>query len=159
MRRLERARPGHPAVGAALDAFRAGNDGVRVAHVAAVVGLSQRRFIEVFEREVGLTPKFYARIQRFHRVKHRIAALGKPESWATLALACGYFDQSHMIRDFVAFSGMSPTGYLRSRTGETMFDHVVHAYPVQPGLSRPGEGSDDRAANGFGAARSESAVR
>jgi AraC-like DNA-binding protein len=137
LRRLERARPGHPAVRAAVDVFRAGDNDVRVAEVATIVGLSQRRFIEVFEREIGLTPKLYARIQRFHRVKQHIAALGKPPSWVTLALACGYFDQSHMIRDFVAFSGMSPTGYLRSRTGETMFDHFVHAYPRHHGVSRP----------------------
>jgi AraC-like DNA-binding protein len=33
--------------------------------------------------------------------------------WAELALKQGYFDQSHLIRDFVAFSGISPADYLR----------------------------------------------
>ncbi|MFZ5892786.1 MAG: DUF6597 domain-containing transcriptional factor [Myxococcota bacterium] len=127
--RLRRARPGHPAVGVAVDALRTATSEARVAQVAALVGLSHRRFIEVFEREVGLTPKVYARIQRFHRVKQRIAALGSPPSWASFALECGYCDQSHMIRDFAAFSGMSPASYLRCRTNETMFDHLVHAYP------------------------------
>lgn len=126
--RLLRARAGHPAVRAGVDALRAGGNGVRVAELATVVGLSQRRFIEVFEREVGVTPKFFARLQRFHRVKKHVASLGAPASWAAFAVACGYFDQSHMIRDFVAFAGMSPTGYLRSRSGETKFDHLVHAY-------------------------------
>jgi len=28
--------------------------------------------------------------------------------WAQMALACGYFDQSHLIRDFVSFSALSP---------------------------------------------------
>lgn len=128
LRRLRRARPGHPAARAAVTAFRAGHD-VSVAGVANLVGLSHRGFIDVFKREIGLTPKLYARLQRFHRVKERIAALGGPPSWAAFALACGYFDQSHMIRDFVEFSGMSPSSYLRTRTDETMFDHVVHAYP------------------------------
>jgi AraC-like DNA-binding protein len=135
--RLRRARPGHPAARAALDAFRTGGDDVRVAEVAVVVGLSHRRFIQVFEREVGLTPKLYARLQRFHRVKQRIATLGEPLSWAAFALACGYFDQSHMIRDFVEFSGMSPASYLRGRTDETMFDHLVHAYPGHHGAFLP----------------------
>ena len=132
LRRLRRARPGHPAARAALEAFRAGGNAVRVADVATIVGLSRRRFIEVFETEVGLTPKLYARLQRFHRVKQHIAALGEPQSWATFAVACGYYEQSHMIRDFVEFSSMSPVSYLRGRTGETMFDHVVHAYPRNP---------------------------
>jgi AraC-like DNA-binding protein len=132
LRRLRRARPGHPAARAALAAFRAGGDSVSVADVATLVGLSRRRFIEVFETEVGLTPKLYTRLQRFHRVKQRIATLGGPPSWAAFAIDCGYFDQSHMIRDFVEFSGMSPTSYLRGETEATRFDHLVHAYPREP---------------------------
>jgi AraC-like DNA-binding protein len=130
LRRLQRARPGHPAARAAVEAFGAGGSPVRVRDVAAAVGLSHRRFIEVFEREVGLTPKLYARLQRFHRVKQHIAVLAEaPPCWATFAITCGYFDQSHMIRDFVGFSGMTPVGYLQSRSEETLFDHLVHAYP------------------------------
>jgi hypothetical protein len=53
------------------------------------------------------------------------------------AVESGYFDQSHMIRDFVEFSGMSPAAYLRGRSEETMFDLLVHAYPSNPGASRP----------------------
>lgn len=125
--KLRRARAGHPAVRRALLALRSAGDAA-VADIATEVGLSHRRFVEVFEREVGLTPKLYARLHRFHRVKELIATLGAPPSWASFALECGYCDQSHMIRDFVDFSGISPASYLRSRSDETMFDHLVHAY-------------------------------
>lgn len=135
--RLRQARPGHPAVRAAVAALRDGGNGARVAEVAAAVGLSRRRFIEVFEREVGLTPKLYARLQRFHVVKQRIATRGGPASWATFAVECGYFDQSHMLRDFVEFSSMSPASYLLGRADETLFDHVVHAYPRRPSAPHP----------------------
>jgi AraC-like DNA-binding protein len=128
LRRLGQARAGHPAARFAAEALRGDGSHVRVASLASQVGLSHRRFVEVFEREVGVTPKFYARLERFHRVKQRIAALGDPASWATFALSCGYFDQSHMIREFAEFSGMTPASYLRGRDGETMFDHLVHAY-------------------------------
>lgn len=128
LQRLRRARPGHPAARAAVAALRAGGNDVRIAEVATLVGLSHRGFIEVFKREVGLTPKLYARLQRFHGAKARIAGLRGPPSWATFAVECGYFDQSHMIRDFVGFSGISPTSYLRCRDSETMFDHFVHRY-------------------------------
>jgi methylphosphotriester-DNA--protein-cysteine methyltransferase len=137
LRRLRSARPVHAAVRAAVAALRDGGNGVRVAEVAAAVGLSRRRFIEVFEREVGLTPKLYARLQRFHRVKQLMATLGGPASWASFAIACGYFDQSHMLRDFLEFSSMSPASYLEGRTEETLFDHVVHAYPRAPGTHKP----------------------
>jgi AraC-like DNA-binding protein len=136
--RLRRARAGHPAVLAAVAALGATGDAARVADVAARVNLSRRRLIEVFEREVGLTPKLYARLQRFDHVKKRIANLGGPPSWATFAVACGYFDQSHMLRDFMEFSSMSPASYLQGKSAETMFDHVVHAYPSHPARSRSG---------------------
>jgi methylphosphotriester-DNA--protein-cysteine methyltransferase len=136
LRRLRSAPPGHPAVRAALVALRDGGGGARVADVAAEVGLSRRRFIEVFEREVGLTPKLYARLQRFHHVKQRIATRGGPASWAAFAAEHGYFDQSHLLRDFGEFAGMSPAEYLRGRSDETSFDHLVHAYPTQVGAAR-----------------------
>lgn len=139
LRRLQQApqaRQSHPAVSAAVAALRQGGSGARVAAVAQAVGLSRRRFAEVFEREVGLTPKLYARLQRFHRVKQHMATLGGPASWATFAIECGYFDQSHMLRDFVEFAGMSPAGYLLGQADETRFDHVVHAYPSKAAATR-----------------------
>jgi AraC-like DNA-binding protein len=135
LERLRRARAGHPAVGVAVAALKNGG-ALRVAQVAAKVGLSHRRFVELFEREVGLTPKLYARLQRFHNVKQRIATLDMAPSWASFAVECGYFDQSHMLRDFVGFSGVSPLEYLRQRAGETRMDHVSHAYPHAPAALR-----------------------
>jgi AraC-like DNA-binding protein len=129
LQRLRRARAGHPAVRVAVEALSSRGKGARVADVADAVGLSRRRLIEVFEREVGVTPKLYARLARFHEVKRRIASMGSPPSWAAFALECGYFDQSHMLRDFIEFSSMSPASYLRRVSDETHFDQLVHAYP------------------------------
>jgi AraC-like DNA-binding protein len=38
---------------------------------------------------------------------------GTAPSWSALAQGCGYYDQSHMIRDFHAFSGMTPVEFAR----------------------------------------------
>lgn len=100
----------HYAVSAALEIFRS-HGGPTVREAAKYIGLSQRRFIHVFKTEVGMTPKQYSRIQRFQQTRTLIQQNLSPD-WAELALDLGYFDQSHLIREFREFSGFSPTDYL-----------------------------------------------
>jgi AraC-like DNA-binding protein len=116
--RASRPLERHPAVELALRRFRSG---WRVGPVREQVGLSERRFVEMFRAEVGLTPKLFCRVQRFQQAVRRLAA-GGPLEWAALALDCGYYDQAHLIRDFRTFSGLSPTAYLARRTAH--LNHV-----------------------------------
>jgi AraC-like DNA-binding protein len=110
----------HPAVAFALGEFDRVPLAGTVAGVTGRIGLSPRRFIQVFTEEVGLTPKLYCRIRRFQQVIRHVGA-GGTVAWAEVALACGYFDQSHFIRDFRAFSGLSPSAYLPLRN-----EHLGH---------------------------------
>jgi AraC-like DNA-binding protein len=91
-----------------------------VAEVTRAIGMSSRGFIDAFRRETGYTPKVYARVQRFQRLLRRVHKAAEVD-WADAALACGYYDQSHLIRDFRAFSGFSPSEYLVRRS-----DHLNH---------------------------------
>ncbi len=114
---LERAaRPltRHPAVAFALDALDAAPQTQRMADLIDRIGYSQRRFIQLFRGEIGLTPKLYARVQRFQRVM-KLLHRAETVDWTELALACGYFDQAHFIKEFRGFSGLSPSAYLSSR--------------------------------------------
>ncbi len=112
----------HAAVQTVLDGFGPGT-GASVRETARQVGLSQRRFIQVFTAEVGLTPKRFGRVQRFRRALARVPKTLAPD-WAQLAVECGYFDQSHLIHDFREFSGVSPTDYLRQRSDQVKDHHV-----------------------------------
>lgn len=105
--RLPRVRGVHPAVAAALDHFRQSSD-VRAAVAAA--GIAHRRFIDLFREQVGLGPKVFCRVRRFQRAV-RLAARRPDRSWADIAAACGYSDQPHLHRDFVAFAGVTPGEY------------------------------------------------
>ena len=59
-----------------------------------------------FHTAVGLRPKLYCRIRRFNSVFRR---LGEPiPSWVETAIACGYYDQAHLIRDCKSLSGNTP---------------------------------------------------
>ena len=115
--RLRYSPQRHGAVSIALAAFDRTGGGARVHDVARRVGLSQRRFIQVFAAEIGLTPKLYCRVQRFRKARNLVRNVGTPD-WVRVALDCGYFDQSHLIRDFQALSGLSPVNYLRKSSGQ-----------------------------------------
>lgn len=102
----------HYAVSTALEVFGQQID-VTVRDIARNVGLSQRRFIQVFKAEVGVTPKLFSRLHRFQRARAIMHRQEKAADWAGIAMECGYFDQSHLVREFLEFSGLSPAAYLR----------------------------------------------
>jgi AraC-like DNA-binding protein len=113
----------HPAVSLALEIIGPAGIGDSVRGVAERVGLCQRRFIQVFKTEVGLTPKLFCRVLRFQHAREvvdRAATL----NWGQVALACNYYDQSHLIHDFQEFSGLSPTDYLSQRNNRLLRNHV-----------------------------------
>jgi AraC-like DNA-binding protein len=109
--------PTHPAVSFAVENF-CQRPTRAISAVTEQIGLSDRRFIELFSQQVGLTPKLFCRVQRFQKVLRNItrAAAGSVIDWPQIALTCGYFDQSHFIHDFRAFSGINPTTYVANKT-------------------------------------------
>lgn len=86
-----------------------GADGI--AALAQGSGRSHRHFIARFREAAGLAPKRYARVLRFKRLLTALSATPRP-TWAQLALDAGYFDQSHLIREFREFTGVSPREYV-----------------------------------------------
>jgi AraC-like DNA-binding protein len=105
----DRAGP-HPAVAhavARLDA--AATRPCSVQQIARETGWSERHLLGLFRLCVGIGPKAYARIRRFDGLLRR-AARGKAH-WAGLAAACGYSDQSHLVREFHALAGSAPGAY------------------------------------------------
>ncbi|WP_367135608.1 helix-turn-helix domain-containing protein [Saccharothrix sp. HUAS TT1] len=79
-----------------------------VADTARALGTSERHLRTVFTRAVGLSPKRYARVDRVRRV----VARGGRGGWARLAAELGYYDQSHLSREFRATMGVPPGAYL-----------------------------------------------
>lgn len=91
-----------------------------LADLVAASGYSEKQFIHHFKREVGLTPKAFQRMMRFQEILPRV--IGRQDiSWASVSQQCGYYDQSHFIREFRRFSGYSPSEYLRGGADRTNF--------------------------------------
>ena len=82
----------------------------RVDDVTGRFGLSTRSLQRLFQRYVGVSPKWVLRRYRLHEAAARLAE-GPDSTWTEVALELGYFDQSHFIRDFTGAIGMTPLAY------------------------------------------------
>jgi AraC-like DNA-binding protein len=112
-------------VGAAVRRLAATGPGASVRGVAADLGVSTRYLRRVFKDDVGIGPKTLHRVLRFQRLIARLqppvnGREGEPD-WSAIAVACGYFDQSHLIRDFRQFTDLRPNEYLALRSPDPNF--------------------------------------
>ncbi|MFI9815948.1 helix-turn-helix domain-containing protein [Saccharothrix variisporea] len=105
-RRVEEAAPAAPEVSWAWRRIAATRGAVRVEQLAAEVGWSRKRLWSRFQAQVGLPPKRAARLVRFDHAVHHLVAGGDV---AGVAADTGYVDQSHLHRDVVSFTGLTPT--------------------------------------------------
>ena len=111
--RVAAARPPAPAVAWAWRRLVTTGGGARIAEIRRDIGWSERHFAVQFRNQFGLTPKAFARILRFGRAARALGQGTQP--LASIALACGYYDQAHFTRDFRAFAGITPLALLESR--------------------------------------------
>lgn len=81
-----------------------------IARLARECGWSDRHFIACFTNAIGEPPKRAARRFRFDRARRLIDA-SPLTCLSTVALDCGYSDQSHLTREFSTFAGCSPARY------------------------------------------------
>lgn len=72
---------------------------------------SQKHLIDQFKKYVGLTPKYFHRIQRFNEILKKIQG-EETIQWSDIAYQCGFADQSHFIKEFKHFSGFNPKQYI-----------------------------------------------
>ncbi len=104
---------GDPRVVYAVQAILQRSGMVDVGALARKCNVSVRQLQRVFRDSVGLSPKKFSRIVRFNSVVRQ--QVGPDVSMASLGYEFGYYDQSHFIRDFTEFTGLTP-GTFFSRT-------------------------------------------
>jgi AraC-like DNA-binding protein len=121
--RLAEAAPSRTSARPAVERILGSRGQERIDDVARALGWSRRRMERVFARELGVTPKVYARIVRLNAV---LATLDEDERPRAIdqALDAGYFDQAHLLRDFRLLAGRTPHAP-RQEDGE-MARHFTH---------------------------------
>jgi AraC-like DNA-binding protein len=105
------------------------NGNYPIGMLARNLGLTERTLERRFLAHVGATPKKYARVVRLRNAIFQRKTLS---TWADVAHAVGYYDQSHMIRDFQELYGISPESlYPQIDTSQTIqFSGLLNLYPT-----------------------------
>ncbi|WP_406146257.1 helix-turn-helix domain-containing protein [Streptomyces sp. NBC_01012] len=96
---------------------------VRVDDLAAELGWSRKRLWSRFHSHLGIPPKGAAKLVRFDHAVHRMTA---GEHAAQVAADSGYYDQPHLHRDVMAFTGKTPATVL----GEPFLTVDDRAWPT-----------------------------
>lgn len=86
------------------------NGTVTVRELCNALSIGERQLERLFRQYVGLSPKFYSRIIRFSQIFQHIEK-GDP-FWTDTVYRTGFYDQSHFIKNFKAFTGEEPSEYL-----------------------------------------------
>ena len=76
--------------------------------------ITERTFQRMFERNIGLSPNLFRRVNQFNRAFRQINEASFRDL-SSVAYQNGYADQSHFIRTFKEFTHFTPSGYLQAR--------------------------------------------
>jgi AraC-like DNA-binding protein len=98
-----------PAVSWMAGAIRGAGGVVSVDEIGSKLSIPRSRLSRRFCHFVGVTPKRYARIIRFHRA---LGSISRGQAIAAVAADLGYYDQAHLYRDFSEFAGMTPGAFI-----------------------------------------------
>jgi AraC-like DNA-binding protein len=80
--------------------------------------LSPRQFERKFIERIGISPKLYYRIARFHKA-FEMKEKNPGSDWLSVAVACGYTDFQHLNKDFKQFADVTPTILLKDQAQVT----------------------------------------
>ncbi|MDZ8055946.1 MAG: helix-turn-helix domain-containing protein [Aulosira sp. ZfuCHP01] len=85
------------------------NQDIKLADLAALLGMSQFHFSHLFKQSMGTAPYQYLLQQRIERAKQLLKQTER--SIMDIALECGFNSHSHLSKQFRQFTGMTPTAY------------------------------------------------
>jgi AraC-like DNA-binding protein len=108
------------------------NGQARVEPLMDETGWSRRHVTARFRHQLGVSPKAYARLLRFDHASLLLCGLSPGRTLADVAMEAGYYDQSHLTRDFVALAGMTPGAYAAGAALAPEIRFVQDAEPATP---------------------------
>jgi AraC-like DNA-binding protein len=92
-----------------------GDDEISMAALQKIYRVSERSLQRRFKAAVGISHKKYQRILRFEKSLDLLKDASY-RALTTIAHQLKYTDQSHFIKDFTAFAGISPYTFVRNKS-------------------------------------------
>lgn len=83
--------------------------------MAAMACLCPKQFERNFTQQIGISPKFFARISRFNKAFEK-KENNKELNWLQIAIHTGYHDYQHLVKDFKQFAGTTPNSLIQENT-------------------------------------------
>jgi AraC-like DNA-binding protein len=111
MHKLNKSIEPDPIMKKAIQAINRYHGLMPMTQLTTLLQSTERDLERKFRRQVGMSPKYFSGIIR---LQHFIKLLQQPspnENLTTIAYECGYYDQSHSIREFKKNVGITPRQY------------------------------------------------
>ena len=96
----------------AIKELRNSGGAISIDELCEKFDLSRRSLERNFLNSIGTTPKVFSRVCRFLNLCHNLKDF-EGKNLTELTYDCGYFDQSHFIKEFKSFSGFTPKEYFK----------------------------------------------
>jgi len=119
-----------PVLRRAIDLIRYDPGGAMLDDICKETGWHYKKLERSFAKAVGYMPKQYARIVRFNKAIRQMDVAGsqKSRSLTSIGYDCGYYDQSHFIKDFIQYVGIAPGKFIPDE--QTIAGLLIRHQPV-----------------------------
>lgn len=93
---------------------------ISLQQLASNLKISERHLYRKFIEQIGVGPKYFARIERFN---YCISKGIKAKNWHDVVESCGFYDQAHFIKEVNHFCGQRPSAYFPNISQLDSFFH------------------------------------
>jgi AraC-like DNA-binding protein len=109
---IQHMHSNHHLLSTALNFISMGKGNVTIEELVRQTGYSERHIERIFSECIGVSPKQFGGIVKLHSFLKLLEVKSNETNITQLCYEAGYFDQSHLIRAFRKYTGITPTEYL-----------------------------------------------
>jgi AraC-like DNA-binding protein len=104
----------HAIIQPSIDFILKNKGEITIGQLVKHTGYTERHIERVFNENIGLNPKKFGNIVQLHFFLKQLKGISKPNNLVEICYEMGYSDQSHLIKTFKKYTGITPTQYLNN---------------------------------------------